>query len=165
MGKRKRRPTTAPWTPATVLTDTPPLRRVWQDAEINWQTREVRDDWGEYKHGTWRVLLLFRDRVTQLWPPSSPVGVIAADADSTGNVVGFNSRKRGRQAKATPRVMDSMRQDLRESKFTIQELADMTEEALRAQYQASRDTCRKARDRILAESGIVDNSRNGISDK
>jgi hypothetical protein len=53
-------------------TDTPPLGRDWLEAEINWETGRVRDDWGEYKPGQWRVLLMFRPNVLRLWPrPSS----------------------------------------------------------------------------------------------
>jgi hypothetical protein len=55
--------------------DTPPLGRAWSKAKIRWKTGKVRNDWGEYKHGKWRVLLIQRFTVLRLWPspqPSSP---------------------------------------------------------------------------------------------
>jgi hypothetical protein len=62
--------------------------------------------------------------------------------------------KRGRGAHPTqsPRVLAEMRAMPR------QELEDMKEEAMRSTFGASRDTCRRNRNEVLAEPpGIVDN--------
>lgn len=57
-------------TSITTSTDTPPLGRDWLDAKIRWRTGRVRDDWGEYKSGKWRVLLLSRHGISRHWAPS-----------------------------------------------------------------------------------------------
>jgi hypothetical protein len=41
--------------------------------------------------------------------------------------------------------------DLRSSKLSKADLSDMKEEAMAEQYGASRETCRKARDKALSE--------------
>jgi hypothetical protein len=61
------RPTLLGVSSITRPTDTPPLDRAWLEAEINWETGHVRDAWGEYKPGTWRVLLILRHNVLRLW--------------------------------------------------------------------------------------------------
>jgi hypothetical protein len=141
------------YTPATTPTDTPPLGPPWSQAKIRWKTGRVRDDWGEYKPGKWRVLLVSRDRVARQWPlpPANDQTQSAAS-----NVTSLTAaRKRGRKPVVGPKVSDSMRQDLRTKRFTVQQLDTMTEEALKAEYGASRDICREARKTVLSESEFV----------
>ena len=52
-----------------------------------------------------------------------------------------------------------MMKDLQQKKITRAELHDTTEEALAKQYDASRDTVRKARNKVLPE--FVDNLNSG----
>ena len=56
------------YTPTIVPTDTPPLGRDWLTAKIRWKSGRVLDDWGEYKNGKWRVLMILRATVEQHWP-------------------------------------------------------------------------------------------------
>jgi DNA-binding GntR family transcriptional regulator len=49
-----------------------------------------------------------------------------------------------------------MTKDLQQGKFTLADLSEAPEEALATQYDASRDTVRKVRNKILSRS--VDNS-------
>jgi hypothetical protein len=55
--------------PMMIPMDAPPLGRAWSHAKIRWKTGRVRDDWGEYKPGKWRVLLISRYGISRLWPP------------------------------------------------------------------------------------------------
>jgi hypothetical protein len=62
----------------TIPVDTPPLGRAWLEAKIRWKTGRVRDDWGEFNPGKWRVLLISRYGVARLWPlPADAVEVEA----------------------------------------------------------------------------------------
>jgi hypothetical protein len=147
-------------------TDTPPLGAVWSKAKINWKTGRVRGDWGEYKPGKWRVLLISRHHVARHWSqPSTPDATPPANSN-LGNLVSNNkARKRGRKSDVANRIKGLMEKDLSEGGLTRQELDDMAEEAMAARYGASRDTCRKVRSAVLPESKIVENSPDGISDK
>jgi hypothetical protein len=53
--------------------DLPPRERVWSKAKIDWKTGRVRDDWGDYNNGKWRVLLIHRLAAGHHWPQPSPV--------------------------------------------------------------------------------------------
>ena len=44
-------------------TDAPPRGPDWSGAKIRWKTSRVHDDWGEFKQGQWRMLLIHRHRV------------------------------------------------------------------------------------------------------
>jgi hypothetical protein len=62
-----------PWgVPLAVPDDLPPRGQVWLKAKIRWKTGRVRDDWGDYNNGKWRVLLIHRLRAAQHWPQSPP---------------------------------------------------------------------------------------------
>ena len=65
-------------------------------------------------------------------------------------------QKRGKKPLNFNEARRRMIEDLTSGKFTAQQLSEMTEEALRAQYGYSRDTVRKAR--VSALSEIVGNS-------
>jgi hypothetical protein len=54
--------------PMMISMDAPPLGHAWSDAKIRWKTGQVRDEWGEYKPGQWRVLLISRYGIARLWP-------------------------------------------------------------------------------------------------
>jgi hypothetical protein len=56
------------YSPGIIPMDTPPLGRTWLEAKIRWKTGRVRDDWGGYNPGKWRVLLISRYGVARLWP-------------------------------------------------------------------------------------------------
>ena len=56
----------------TTPTDTPPIGSRWLGAKIRWKTGRVRDDWGEYKPGQLRVLLILRHNVVRNWPRPRP---------------------------------------------------------------------------------------------
>ena len=63
------------------------------------------------------------------------------------------TRKRGRKPKKLKAVIESMKSDLESGKTTLAALDEMKEEALAAEYGASRDTVRKARKSVLSGDG------------
>jgi hypothetical protein len=71
-------------------------------------------------------------------------------SDATEKGFGSRRRRRGAPAKQMPRVLDKMRVFL-DSKGA-DTLRDMTEEAMKAEFGASRDTCRKARETLLSKN-------------
>src|SRR5262249_33170618 len=67
---------TPPWgesIPVAVPDDLPPRGEVWESAKIRWQTGRVRDDWGDYNKGKWRVLLIHRLALAHHWQPTPTV--------------------------------------------------------------------------------------------
>ena len=64
---------------------------------------------------------------------------------ATANPGDANGRKRGPKATILGRVKAEMRE------FDATALCEMTEEAMKAQFDASRDTCRRARQEVSAE--------------
>ena len=153
-------------TSITTPTDTPPPGRAWLEAKIRWKAGRVRDDWGEYKPGKWRVLLILRHSVLRQWQPPGPTDSPARPDSASGNVVDIlGAPKRGRRPERGNQIKDSMRNELREYRLTVQRLNDMKEEELVARFGGSRDTCRKARRAVLSESEFVENASKRIVDK
>lgn len=56
-----------------IPTDDPPQGQLWLDAKIQWTTDSVCDEWGEYKNGQLRVLLIPRQSIDSQWPIRSKV--------------------------------------------------------------------------------------------
>lgn len=56
--------------------------------------------------------------------------------------------RRGPRPVKRERVIAAMLKDIRDRRFTAQELRDMPEEAMAAKYKASRDICRAARQEV-----------------
>jgi hypothetical protein len=140
--------------------DVPPLGHAWLEAKIRWKTGRVRADWGEYKPGMWRRLLLPRYGVTHLWPlssPPEPTPPVTPDKDIPA------ARKRGPKPGIGKKITLSMRKDISDGRLTLQRLKEMKEEELTAAYGGSRDTCRRARKVVLSE--FVENSPKRIVDK
>jgi hypothetical protein len=102
-------------------------------------------------------------QVVERWPLVPPPG--GPHKTSSDNVVRIDHpRRRGPKPVIGDKTRELMRTDLRNGRFTIQQFQKMTEEALAAEYDASRDTCRKAREVVLSEPEFVDNSPNRNSD-
>lgn len=81
-------------------------------------------------------VILRADDIERLWPPSSrPVLATASSG----------SRKRGPEPVKLLQTMESMR------RFGLSKVRRMKEEAMASQFKASRDTCRKALQRIEEE--------------
>jgi hypothetical protein len=59
--------------------------------------------------------------------------------------------KRVRNAMVASRVEEAMKRDISEGRQTPGSLTNMLEKHMEAQYRASRDTCRKARKKVLSE--------------
>jgi hypothetical protein len=59
--------------------------------------------------------------------------------------------KRGRRVVVATRVEEAMRRDIKEGRHTPESLANMLEKRMEAEYSASRDSCRKARNKVLSE--------------
>jgi hypothetical protein len=164
--ERERNDKAAPFGFSSIMApmDTPPIGRAWEKARIRWKTGRVRNDWGEYKPGKWRTLLIIRHNVLRNWPlPSSDDPTPAEPNPDLSNVV--STRKRGRSPGVSEKVKGLMREDLRKGELTRDDLFQMKEEAMATRYRASRDTCRKVRSCILSESRIVENSPGRNSDK
>ena len=66
--------------------------------------------------------------------------------------VAESGKKRGKKPTVLRRVMEAMRTDLAKGALTTDALEQMLEKSLEQKYDASRDTCRKARVALLAES-------------
>ena len=75
----------------------------------------------------------------------------ASDAASSNSKPSIGARKRGPIPKVLLRVKGAMRTDIESGKFSIEKLMSLTEESLRAEYAASRDTIRRARGEIQSE--------------
>lgn len=79
----------------------------------------------------------------------SPVHALKVVPRTQKTVPAHVARRRGQRPDLRNRVKEAMLADLRAGKFTAADFKEMTEEAMKAQYEASRDTCRKARDEAL----------------
>ena len=60
-------------------------------------------------------------------------------------------KKRGKKPTILGRVTEAMRTDLANATLSVDGLDQMLEKSLEEKYDASRDTCRKARGIVLAE--------------
>jgi hypothetical protein len=84
------------------------------------------------------------------------------DCPGTTNKQALNSpvqgRNRGPRPEISKSVEDAMTKDVQERKITLAELGDMTEEALAARYEASRDKARKVRNKVLSKFVANSNS-------
>ena len=60
-------------------------------------------------------------------------------------------RRRGRKVVVASRVEEAMKRDIIEGRHTPESLANMLEKHMEAEYSASRDSCRKARKKVLSE--------------
>jgi hypothetical protein len=74
-------------------------------------------------------------------------------------------RRRGPKAQVLQRVMNHMSEDIKRGNATPKELLDTPEKALEVQYGASRDTCRKARDKVLTTLELSNIKSRQIADK
>jgi hypothetical protein len=75
-----------------------------------------------------------------------------APPTSHGEEAAVAAWKRGRKQTVGPRIEEAMRRDIKEGRHTPKSLAEMLEKQMADRYGASRDTCRKARTKVL--SGI-----------
>jgi len=133
-----------------LVLEPPPYDREW----VNKRTAARLD-----KTRRFRKPLFRRDQVLIRWQ------LVPASRPSDATVVSLVSRRRGPKPKFLNRVKEEMRRELRSAALTKEELGELTEEGLKVRYQASRDTCRKAKREVLSESTFVDNSPDGNSDK
>lgn len=152
--------------------DTPPSGRFWLDAEIDWESGKVRDDWSIarvraftrrrlnaplHKRREWRVLLLHRHRINLHWPSVAPH---VASAVSRKHAT--SGRKPGPQPKKNQAMMGQMQADIKTARLTKDQLRDMADKELLARYGdsvgAKRTACRTARDRTLSEFDANRNS-------
>lgn len=88
----------------------------------------------------WSGIVISGDDVLRLWPFAAP----SQSAQRSGP-------KPGAPQTVLPRVIEEMRRDIASGEF---DLANAKEVELEHRYQASRDTCRRARDVVLQ---IVEN--------
>lgn len=150
-------------------TDTPPLGHAWLGAKIRWKTGRVRDDWGEYKNGKWRVLLIRRHTVARYWQPSppseptAPVGPAISNANAADVVVPFARRRPGPKTRKGKSIIDAMKEDIRANELTVEALRAMSDKKLLSKYgekfDAARTACREARDNAVAE---LDGNSNSV---
>ena len=83
----------------------------------------------------------------------TPVGPKSAGRSRRPDAVG-PARRRGPRPRKLDRTKDAMRDDVRQGRFTVEDLSSMVEEALAANYGVSRDTARKARNEVLSEFSV-----------
>jgi hypothetical protein len=76
--------------------------------------------------------------------------VSAAPTSPRKSSVGVFAKKRGKKPDKFERVMKDMRTDLANGALTADGLDQMLEKTLAGKYDASRDTCRRARKEVLA---------------
>jgi len=93
--------------------DVPPRAQQWAQAKIRWASGKVRNDWGEYKHGKWRMVLVRRSTVLRLWP-FCPNPEANAELGSSENSVSLSQRKSGGRPTARDQVYDALSQMRRE---------------------------------------------------
>jgi hypothetical protein len=126
-------------------TDTPPLGRAWLEAKIRWKTGRVRDDWGEYKNGKWRVLLLSRHGVSRHWPPlklSKPSSRISAE------VIALSAHRSGGRPSERDQVYDAL-DKMRQQGF------DMALPQKKLAEEAARRNNKNLGDRNWSERAII----------
>jgi hypothetical protein len=147
------------YTPAVTPTDTPPRGHAWLEANINWKSGKVRDDWSEHKYAKWRVLLFHRLTVLRHWP--SPLSNLAAPVSANANNLG-SRRKRGPKTEKFPSIVAAMTADIEKDRAAIEKLRAMTDKELVKTYGdkagAKRTVCRRARDVVLSEFDAKQNS-------
>jgi hypothetical protein len=80
-------------------TDDPPRGRQWSTAKINWKTGKVRDDWGEYQSGKWRILLVHRHMVINQWPPLRSQKYDYSDSKKSGAICVSQTRSSTRKVR------------------------------------------------------------------
>jgi hypothetical protein len=96
--------------PFSVPDDLPPHGRVWSEAKIRWQTGRVRDDWGDYNKGKWRVLLIHRLAVGRHWPQPDNSGIRSRHGSrSSAQVINLSTRNLGGRPTASEQVYDALR--------------------------------------------------------
>jgi hypothetical protein len=86
--------------------------------------------------------------VTFPHPTSASPPSLSAEGDASAL---SSSRKRGRRVMVVSRVEEAMKCDINEGRHTPESLANMLEKHMEAKYSASRDSCRKARNKVLSE--------------
>jgi hypothetical protein len=111
--------------------------RFWGFA-IHWQANDLvrGHEWAE-------GVTIPRAAIERIWGPA------AAPAAKGGAAVA--PAKRGPRPALAARIEQRMLDDLKSGHVGREELAGWTEEALKAEYGASRDTCRKARKAALSK--------------
>jgi hypothetical protein len=81
-------------------------------------------------------------------PTSAPSPLPSAEKDASTLIP---PGKRGRSPMVAWRVEQAMEGDIKEGRHTPESLAKMREKQMEARYGASRDSCRKARKKVLSE--------------
>jgi hypothetical protein len=116
-------------------------------------------DWNAERLGRYFSVSIRRESL-DAWLKISTTAKTAESKSPSGT-----ARKRGPKPDIGNEIKETMRTDLRSGRLTTLRLRELKEEALAVQYNASRDTCRKARTAVLSESEFVDNSPDRNSDK
>jgi hypothetical protein len=85
----------------------------------------------------------------------SPVGFEMLRAFPTPSSSGNNGRKRGKKPVKLNRVIAEMTKELERGTYTLDALDSEKEELMASKYQASRDTCRKARIAVIRSRDLI----------
>jgi hypothetical protein len=105
---------------------------------IGWQSNELVR-WREWAEG----VTIPRAAILRIWGPAAAPAAKGGAAAAPG--------RRGPRPALAQRIEQRMLDDLKSGHVGREELAGWTEEALKAEYGASRDTCRKARKAALSK--------------
>jgi hypothetical protein len=125
-------------------------RKEWvrPDRYLDVQKSDLFNKMGDGFHPIWESLTLRppNRQVTEARSSKAP-----SPPASDGEEKTVASRKSGPKQTVRPRIEEAMRLDINEGRRTPKSLEAMLEKEMEAQYGASRDTCRKARRKVLSE--------------
>jgi hypothetical protein len=122
------------------------------DRYLDVQKSDLFNKTGEGFHLIWKSLTL-QPRTRQVSEARSTKSPSPPASDGDEKTVA--PRKSGPKQTVRPRIEEAMRLDIKEGRRTLKSLEAMLEKEMEAQYGASRDSCRKARRKVLSEL-IVD---------
>jgi hypothetical protein len=135
--------------------DLPPSGQEWSEAKIRWTQGRVRDDWGDYNKGKWRVLLIHGLSVGRYWPQSPRPNVPQSGGPAGARVIPFARRKTGPQTGKLQSIMEAMKVDISSGRMTKDELDALADKELVLRYgkpfDSERTSSREARTRVLTE--------------
>jgi integrase len=105
----------------------------------------------------WRELLFRADEMKRLWDPVRHHSQITdnklqdvSPVVPEASAIAFASRRPGRTPTISPTVVAAMTRDIEAGQLTLDDLCSITQDALAAQYGASRKTVVKARDEVIS---------------
>jgi hypothetical protein len=131
-----------------------------EDRWLDVQNSDLFDKKGEVGNVMWESVKLRLSHQEAIAGTSStasttgqPTGASPPALSEAGDRPALNAPfgKRGPRTRVALRIEEAMKRDINEGRQTPESLAKMLEKRMEATYRASRDTCRKARKKVLSE--------------